>query len=119
VYNILKDEIRNTFKSYAGITAQSTLPLQYLHAAIEEAMRMYPALPTGAPRVSPGATVAGQYIPRGTDISVHNFTIARDPAFWSRPNEFYPERWIDEHNTDTKEASQPFSLGPRGCLGKK
>ncbi|PVH90535.1 cytochrome P450, partial [Periconia macrospinosa] len=31
---------------------------------------------------------------------------------------FKPERWIDPDNTDVKEASQPFSLGPRGCLGR-
>ncbi|KAF8446892.1 putative cytochrome P450 [Terfezia claveryi] len=118
VYNILKDEIRSTFKSYADITEQNTVRMRYLNAVIEEGLRLYPAAPGGMPRVSPGATVAGQYIPRGTDIAVHLFTASRDPAYWSMPNEMYPERWIDPKNTDNKEASQPFLLGPRGCLGK-
>lgn len=117
-YNILKDEVRSTFKSYANITAQNTLHMQYLNAVIEESLRLYPPVPGGVPRVSPGATVAGQYIPRGTDIAVHNFAVTRDPALWSIPNEFYPERWIDPKNTDQKEASQAFLLGPRGCLGR-
>ncbi|RPB23425.1 cytochrome P450, partial [Terfezia boudieri ATCC MYA-4762] len=118
VYNILKDEIRSSFKSYADITEQNTVRMQYLNAVIEEGLRLYPAAPGGMPRISPGATVAGHYIPRGTDIAVPLFTAARDPANWSVPNEMYPERWIDPNNTDKKEASQPFLLGPRGCLGK-
>lgn len=41
---------------------------------------------------------------------------------------FNPERWLegsgDDNNdknngANVKEASQPFSLGPRGCLGRK
>jgi len=33
---------------------------------------------------------------------------------------FIPERWIDPaYNTDLKKAAQPFSLGPRGCIGKQ
>ena len=93
--------------------------MKYLNAAIEEGLRMYPPVPLAILRCSPGATVAGQYIPRGTDIGVHAFATARDPAFWSNPNELYPERWLDPKNTDKREGSQPFLLGPRGCLGKK
>lgn len=32
---------------------------------------------------------------------------------------FKPERWTDKECKDIKEASQPFSLGTRGCLGRK
>ncbi|KAL6862465.1 hypothetical protein ACO1O0_002698 [Amphichorda felina] len=35
------------------------------------------------------------------------------------PTAFKPERWLDPNSTDVKEASQPFSMGPRGCLGQK
>jgi cytochrome P450 len=31
---------------------------------------------------------------------------------------FKPERWLGENAHDVTEASQPFSLGPRGCLGR-
>lgn len=33
--------------------------------------------------------------------------------------EFLPERWLGENKQDTLEASQPFSLGTRGCMGKR
>ena len=32
---------------------------------------------------------------------------------------FKPERWLETGSKDIKEASQPFSLGTRGCLGGK
>ena len=35
------------------------------------------------------------------------------------PNDFIPSRWTNSDCQDNKDASQPFSLGPRGCLGRK
>lgn len=38
------------------------------------------------------------------------------------PNEFIPERWLDSDSrfqNDKREVLQPFSLGPRNCIGKK
>jgi cytochrome P450 len=46
-----------------------------------------------------------------------------DEKYFHRPDEFIPERWIKGEKAsqmgDRLEASQPFSYGPRGCLGKK
>lgn len=36
------------------------------------------------------------------------------------PYSFIPERWLDKENsTDKFGASNAFSLGPRGCIGRK
>lgn len=115
----LNEEVRGAFECYSEITAKSTETLEYLNAVIEEGLRIYPPAAFGLPRTSPGANVCGHYIPKGVVVSLPMFTITRDPAFWSNPDEFSPERWIDPKNTDIREASQPFSLGPRGCIGKK
>jgi hypothetical protein len=34
---------------------------------------------------------------------------------------FIPERWLGDHNyaDDRREASQPFNIGPRACIGRK
>lgn len=32
---------------------------------------------------------------------------------------FKPERWTDPECRDVKDASQPFSLGYRACIGRK
>lgn len=47
------------------------------------------------------------------------WTVTHDEKYWHEPFAFKPERWIDPDCKDVKEASQPFSLGPRGCLGRK
>lgn len=44
------------------------------------------------------------------------------PDNFTRPDEFIPERWLGdakEFEHDRKEALQPFSIGPRNCLGRK
>lgn len=44
----------------------------------------------------------------------------RDERNFAEPHEFRPERWMEDpaFNDDLK-ASQPFHLGPRGCVGKQ
>lgn len=39
---------------------------------------------------------------------------------WTEPNAFKPERWLgDGWVGDDQNATQPWLLGARGCLGKK
>jgi cytochrome P450 len=62
----LTKEIRENFSSYDEIVPGKTLSsLPYLHAVIEETLRLLPSNNTGLPRISPGAKVDGQYIPKG------------------------------------------------------
>ncbi|MCJ1417500.1 hypothetical protein MMC32_003844 [Xylographa parallela] len=114
----LNDEVRSTFTSSSEINGDSTARLTYLHAVIEEGLRIYPPVSFGLPRVSPGATIDGHYVPQGTTVSTNIYTLARDPRYWHAPECFIPERWLQGSGyTDVKEASKPFSLGPRACIG--
>lgn len=45
--------------------------------------------------------------------------MAHDTRYWHEPYTFKPERWTDPDCKDNKAASQPFSMGPRACIGKK
>ncbi|KAK2754364.1 hypothetical protein FQN54_007008 [Arachnomyces sp. PD_36] len=112
-------EIRGAFKSYDDIKAQPAQQLEYLQAVINEGFRLLPPGPHGSARISPGFSLHGQYIPEGTEIHTSPWAAAHDPRYFAEPMEFRPERWIDPNSTDTKEASQPFSIGPRGCPGRK
>ena len=60
-----KEEIRGTFSSYAEIHNDSLQGLPWLHAIIEESLRLHTNGAFGLPRISPGATVDGHYIPKG------------------------------------------------------
>ncbi|RYP65030.1 hypothetical protein DL771_008484 [Monosporascus sp. 5C6A] len=67
-YKILTEEVRGKFKQYEDITPGALATLPYLHACLEEALRMLPSNNTGLPRVSPGAVVDGRYVPKGVSI---------------------------------------------------
>ncbi|KAG8164141.1 hypothetical protein KVR01_006059 [Diaporthe batatas] len=113
----LYEEVRSAFGSYEQITGDSTAALPYLHGAIEEGLRLFPPVAFGLPRDCPGAVIDGVYIPEGVVVATENYAISRDPRYWADPESFRPERWIGEGLGDDKRAFQPFSTGPRACLG--
>ena len=61
----LKSEVRNSFKSYDKITTASAAQLPYIQAVINEALRIHPPGSQGFPRISPGVTIDGHYVPAG------------------------------------------------------
>lgn len=60
-----------------------------------------------------------------TVVSTSGWSITRRHEYFFDPEAFHPERWLPPSHkyydplfcNDLKEASQPFSLGPRVCLG--
>jgi cytochrome P450 len=120
-YKRLTKEIRTTFSSAENMTVLGLQELTYMNACVDEALRVFPPLPTGLARTVPaeGDTVAGEFLPGGTIVSVYGWAATHSPQNFSRPDEFVPERWLEPgYEGENKEASQPFSLGPRGCIGK-
>lgn len=56
-----------------------------------------------------------------TRVSLHNWSAYRSELNFKDPDSFVPERWLPNtgYDSDRKEVLQPFSFGPRNCLGKK
>ncbi|QBZ61995.1 hypothetical protein PoMZ_10869 [Pyricularia oryzae] len=125
VYARLRAELDAAFASEADITLQSTQRshLPYLHAVVDETLRMFPPGPGAFPRVVPdgGRTILGRFIPGGMTVGMHHLSVGRSRENYVLPNEFHPERWLAEDkrfDLDRKAASQAFSFGPRNCIGK-
>lgn len=122
------EEVRAAFTQEDEITfssASSKLP--YMLACLEEALRMYPPVPTALLRQVPEpSTISGYTIPAGVQVGVHQMATNWSPANFHRPDEFIPERWLPEAQSnadspfynDIRDARQPFSVGPRNCIGK-
>ncbi|OCL02961.1 putative cytochrome P450 monooxygenase [Glonium stellatum] len=124
------EEVRSAFSSEEEINflnANARLP--YTMACISEGLRMYPPGPSLLPRRTPsgGASIIdGCQVPGWTLVGVHALTTTRKPANFHKPNTFIPERWLPSSTADPSSpfyhdrrgASQPFSTGPRNCLGK-
>ncbi|KAF1973092.1 cytochrome P450 [Bimuria novae-zelandiae CBS 107.79] len=107
----LMEEIRSTFAREEDITVDKATNLQYLNACIEETLRLLPPAPIGFLRSVPmgGDTIDWQYLPGGTTVSVSTWCAAHSADSFRNPDDFLPERWL---------ANRPFSVGPRGYIGK-
>jgi cytochrome P450 len=60
-------EVRKTFHSPDEMSIEKVASLPYLNACIKEALRLYPPVVTGMPRMTPadGSTICGQFVPPG------------------------------------------------------
>jgi cytochrome P450 len=92
--------------------------LKYTRAVISESMRLYPpAWVIG--RVLLKDLQFGKYtIPKGAEVWMSQYVMHRDPRYFSDPDSFIPERWLDENFQPSRFAYFPFSAGPRNCIGE-
>lgn len=135
----LKEEIRSSFTDVEQIVSGPQLnDLTYLKACIDEAMRLAPAVPASIPReaMEGGAEVDGVFLPAGSECGTPAFSLHRSEDYYREPLAYVPERWVEGATcqsrraggtswTATKEEIElarsafcPFSIGPRGCIGK-
>lgn len=121
---LIRAEVRTSFASSADITMGRLANLRYLNACIQEGLRIYPPISVGVPRTIPqgGNAVMGRWLPAGTDVSVHQMAAYHSPANFRHPARFAPERWLGgdgaaEYEDDKRDVHQPFSYGPRNCIG--
>lgn len=123
-YQKVVSEVRTRYKSEDNITLASLNDLVYLDAVMTEVLRLYPPVSGTLPRVVPfnGETIDGRFVPAGTTVGVNHYSTSRHPGNFTRADEFLPQRWLPyaepEFLNDKKACAQPFSHGPRNCLGK-
>ncbi|CAK3753599.1 probable Benzoate 4-monooxygenase cytochrome P450 [Lecanosticta acicola] len=97
--------------------------LPYLDAVTRESMRLF-INPHCTERTVPseGATICGNWVPGGTDVSIAEVLTARDPeVFGADTNAFRPERWLEADENQWREmdrSSFGFSYGRRVCIGQ-
>ncbi|KAG7546545.1 Cytochrome P450 superfamily [Arabidopsis suecica] len=116
------NKIRQELDQVVGkdnIVEESHLPkLPYLQAVMKETLRLHPTLPLLVPhRNSETSVVAGYTVPKDSKIFINVWAIHRDPKHWDEPNEFRPERFLenslDFNGGDFKYL--PFGSGRRIC----
>ena len=118
----LQAEVRTAFASEAEIDFATVSKLPYLVAVISESLRIQPPIPLSIPRFvpHPGATIDGRFVPGGTNLAISQFAAYRSRSNFRDPDRFVPERWLGEERyaDDNRDVFQPFSLGPRNCIGR-
>ena len=88
----------------------------YTKLVIEESMRLYPPA-YFIDRVNiEEDTFNGMILPKGSTLLFSVYEIHRHPDFWNSPEDFIPERFLEE-NTKFSKNYFPFGAGPRMCIG--
>ncbi|KAM0539816.1 hypothetical protein ACHAO7_011808 [Fusarium culmorum] len=121
-YKKLVTEIRSAFATEEDITATAVDQQTYLLAVLSEGLRMYPPVPGALGRLIPkgGDFVEGHWFPENTVVSVPQLPAYHSAHNFKDPEKFVPERWMDDprYANDCRAVVQPFSMGPRDCIGK-
>lgn len=87
-----------------------------LDCFIKEVMRMRPPAWSFGRLTIANDKIHGQEIRPGDLISISPYLIHHHPDYWTKPEEFMPERFLKEPVSYTYI---PFGLGPRICMGER
>ncbi|EEE63553.1 hypothetical protein OsJ_18369 [Oryza sativa Japonica Group] len=119
----VRDEVSRSPDGDGGGDAKG-MHTHYLHAAITEAMRLYPPVPFNG-RVAVGDDVlpGGAAVRAGWFANYSAYAMGRMERLWGEGClEFSPERWLRDGGefVAVDAARYPvFHAGPRACLGKE
>ncbi|XP_043703428.1 cytochrome P450 78A5 [Telopea speciosissima] len=96
--------------------------LPYLQAIVKESLRMHPPGPllSWARLAVHDVHIGNYFVPAGTTAMVNMWAITHNEAIWSEPNEFKPERFMEEDVSimGSNLRLAPFGSGRRVCPGK-
>ncbi|XP_029059507.1 cytochrome P450 11B1, mitochondrial isoform X2 [Monodon monoceros] len=83
---------------------RATTELPLLRAALKETLRLYPV---------------GVFLERQTLVKVLLYSLGRNPAMFTRPERYQPQRWLDSRASGTRFPHLAFGFGVRQCLGRR
>ncbi|CAN0875040.1 Desmethyl-deoxy-podophyllotoxin synthase [Linum grandiflorum] len=113
-------EARRVFGSKGEVDETLLDELNYLKLVIKETMRLHSPAPLLLPReCSEDCEIDGFLVKAKSKVMVNVWALGRDPKYWDEPEEFRPERFMD-NSIDFKGLNfefLPFGAGRRMCPG--
>ncbi|XP_018429097.1 PREDICTED: cytochrome P450 2C5-like [Nanorana parkeri] len=122
-YPEIQKKVQNEIEKVIGM-AQPKLEhrkqMPYTDAVVCEVQRFGDIAPSNIPHAtSCDVTFRGYLIPKGTSILPVLSSILKDETYFAKPDEFYPEHFLDaDGNFKKNDAFLPFSAGKRSCAGE-
>nr|CAD1843623.1 unnamed protein product [Ananas comosus var. bracteatus] len=96
--------------------------MEYLQAALSEALRLYPSVPVDHKEVVEDEIFPdGTVLKKGTKVIYAMYSMGRMESIWgSDCRDYKPERWLKDGRFMSESAYKftAFNGGPRLCLGK-
>ena len=115
-----QDEVRQVFNRNGSVDETCISEMKYLDCVIKETLRLHPSAPLLLPRESRDkCEINGYEIPAKTRVMINAWAMARDPRYWTDPESFMPERFLDS-SVDFRGTNFeyiPFGAGRRICPG--
>ncbi|KAF4458051.1 Cytochrome P450, E-class, group I [Fusarium austroafricanum] len=113
-------EVRSSFAKSEDVKLGRVLnECVFTRACIEESMRLSPPAASALWRqvLGGGQIVDGHVIPAGCNVGVGIYAIHHNELYYPDPFVFNPDRWL-QNAKQAQSAYNPFSVGPRSCIGK-
>ncbi|XP_062014265.1 desmethyl-deoxy-podophyllotoxin synthase-like [Rosa rugosa] len=110
------DEVREVYDKTQQVNETSIKEMKYLKLVIQETLRLHPVVPLLLPReCGERCEIDGYEIPVKTKVIVNSWAIGGDPSYWTEPETFYPERFLDSSTNyrGTTFEYIPFGGGSR------
>ncbi|XP_017884375.2 cytochrome P450 307a1-like [Ceratina calcarata] len=102
--------------NYVGLEYRRSLP--YVEAIILETIRII-ASPIVPHVANQDSSIAGYRIKKDTFIFLNNYQLNMSTDLWTSPEEFMPERFVQDGRLLKPEHFLPFGGGRRSCMGYK
>uniref|UniRef100_W8BYC8 Cytochrome P450 4d2 n=3 Tax=Ceratitis capitata TaxID=7213 RepID=W8BYC8_CERCA len=121
----LFDEIRHVLGDdrERPVSLRGLGELKYMECVIKESLRLYPPVPIIGRNFEEDVNLNGKLIPAGTNYTVGIYVMLRDSKYFTDPDAFRPERFLNESGDGGEKMHAysyiPFSAGPRNCIGQK
>ncbi|XP_067317959.1 cytochrome P450 2G1-like isoform X1 [Anolis sagrei] len=113
-------EIDNVIGRNRVPAVKDRVNMPYTNAVIHEIQRLVDILPAGLPhKVTEDTEFRGYLLPKDTNIITLLGSALHDPQYFSDPEIFNPQHFLDEEGCFKKiDAFVPFSSGKRACVGE-
>jgi len=127
IHDLIKENECVTIEESISMFSQSLThtvleKMHYLHAALTETLRLYPAVPLdGKHVVSDDILPDGFKVKKGDMVFYVPYSMGRMTYLWGNDaEEFRPERWLQNGIFQPQSPFKftAFQAGPRICLGK-
>ncbi|KAJ7311248.1 hypothetical protein JRQ81_006862 [Phrynocephalus forsythii] len=86
-------------------------------ATIKEVLRLHPVAVTIQRYTTQELILQNYFIPAKTLVQVGIYAMGQDPRFFTKPEQFNPERWLSPGSKHFRLLG--FGFGPRQCLGRR
>jgi len=119
VQNKIQEEIDTVVGKGKEVTWDMRNKMPYTMAVLREIQRFADIAPTGLlHKTVCDVSLGGFELPQGTLVMANLSACHRDPKYWAKPDQFYPEHFLENGAlVDNKAGFLPYGVGKRACPG--